>query len=715
MQTTTSYTYDALNRLTEKSYTSPYSSIVLFGYDGVALTGCPGPTPPTISGATNLVGRRSAMCAGYSASAWSFDAMGRPLTEARTNKGSSAKEYNVKYSYFLNGALNTLTYPSGDVVTYTVGGAGRATQVSDSNNSFVGYSGNTATYAPTGSLATMTNGYTASFAGIVTSNFYNVRLQPLLLSALVSGNAIFSLCYDFHLGIAISTKHCSFSAYATGDNGNVFQVLNNVDSTRSAAFIYDPLNRIAQAYTVNTNSTKCWGETYSATATAPGVLPPTPGIDTWGNLISRSGVSGMGGCQTEGLSASATNLNQLGGIGVLYDAAGNVTNDGSGNVPTYDDENRISTNQGYTYYYDGNGARMEKTTGSTGTMYWPDPSGENLAETSLTGTINEEYIFFNGQRIARIDRPSGTVNYYFSNHLESTSVITDAIGDVEEQIDYLPYGGIAYSSGSDPNHYKFTGKERDSESNLDSFGKRYYASTMGRWMSPDLVNVTEDRLLSPSSTLNKYAYAADNPLKYIDPDGQDVTYFYDQGGVAGHAILFAYNQATGDSAIESFGPAHHLPIDQGVSMFEMKDFTSADNLRQNLTSLTIQTTPELAQQVIDYIRANPDPALWIAPGPNCSSEVWKILQKFKLGQKASSLDGSPGQLPRNVWQTLIHQYNPSQQGITPKNGQDYGNPRCGGNSCMFNLMWLSLPQSQPKEVVTHKICYADDNGKQTCQ
>jgi len=54
----------------------------------------------------------------------------------------------------------------------------------------------------------------------------------------------------------------------------------------------------------------------------------------------------------------------------------------------------------------------------------------------------------------------------------------------------------------------FTGKERDAESGNDYFGKRYYASSMGRWMSPDRINVTEDRMMNPSSTLNKYAYAA---------------------------------------------------------------------------------------------------------------------------------------------------------------------------------------------------------------
>jgi RHS repeat-associated protein len=142
--------------------------------------------------------------------------------------------------------------------------------------------------------------------------------------------------------------------------------------------------------------------------------------------------------------------------------------------------------------------------------------------------------------------------------------------------------------------------KNDSESGLDNFGKRFYASTMGRWMSPDLVNVTEDRVVNPANTLNKCVYGGNNPLKYLDPDGQDITHFYDPGGVAGHAVLFAYNQATGDSAIESFGPKVHSPVWTGESNFDMGEFSSAQGLRDNYASLTIQTTPELTQQVIDY-------------------------------------------------------------------------------------------------------------------
>jgi RHS repeat-associated protein len=406
--------------------------------------------------------------------------------------------------YFPDGSLKTLTYPSGNVATYTVGGAGRPTQLTDSNNTNYASS---VTYAPHGAVTGMSSG-----SGIVTSNIYNNRLQPALLSAL-GQTAVLSLCYDFHSGRAVNVtspttnQSCNFNPYTTGNNGNVFQVVNKLDSTRSTAFSYDLLNRITQANTTNTTSSNCWGEKYT--------------LDNWGNLTNVAGVSSMGSCWTETLNAApANNLNQLNGY--CHDAAGNFLLLGTcptgSSTPTYsyDPENRLNSTAGYTYYYDADGVRMEKLSGSTGTMYWAGPGGEYLTETDLSGNINEEYIFFNGARIARVDRPSGTVHYYFSNHLGSHAVVTSAAGACEQDIEYYPYGGVV--ADHCPNvaqHYKFTGKERDTESGLDNFGARYYGSSMERMMSPDPVGGS----LANPQTLNKYAYVMNNPLRYSDPTG----------------------------------------------------------------------------------------------------------------------------------------------------------------------------------------------------
>jgi RHS repeat-associated protein len=71
---------------------------------------------------------------------------------------------------------------------------------------------------------------------------------------------------------------------------------------------------------------------------------------------------------------------------------------------------------------------------------------------------------------------------------------------------------------------RYTGKERDAESGLDYFGARYYASSIGRWMSPDWSKTPQGvpyvDLANPQS-LNLYEYVGNNPLSRFDPDGHD--------------------------------------------------------------------------------------------------------------------------------------------------------------------------------------------------
>jgi RHS repeat-associated protein len=97
---------------------------------------------------------------------------------------------------------------------------------------------------------------------------------------------------------------------------------------------------------------------------------------------------------------------------------------------------------------------------------------------------------------------------------------------VYESCTYFPYGGIVTCTGSDPNRYKFTGKERDTESNLDMFGARYYGSSLGRFMTPDWSEEPEPApyadLRDPQS-LNLYSYVRNNPMSSTDDDGHECT------------------------------------------------------------------------------------------------------------------------------------------------------------------------------------------------
>src|SRR5262249_57792884 len=124
------------------------------------------------------------------------------------------------------------------------------------------------------------------------------------------------------------------------------------------------------------------------------------------------------------------------------------------------------------------------------------------------------------ERVARRDGVNGAggVFYYFSDHLKTASVITDSAGTIKAESDYYPWGGELQFVNSDSNHYKFTGKERDSETGLDYFGARYYGNGLGRFITSDKPFADQHRE-NPQSW-NLYAYTLNNPLKFVDDTGQ---------------------------------------------------------------------------------------------------------------------------------------------------------------------------------------------------
>jgi RHS repeat-associated protein len=191
---------------------------------------------------------------------------------------------------------------------------------------------------------------------------------------------------------------------------------------------------------------------------------------------------------------------------------------------TYDQENRLSSTAGMSYTYDGNGERVLKSNTSTGAAvkrYW-SLGGNTLAEGDGSGNLTAEYIYFGGKRVARIDLPANTVHYYLSDHLGSTSIVASAAGAVEEESDYYPFGTEVVVTGSGVNELKFTGKRRDTESQLDYFGARYYSDGLGRFVSADWSASPESvpyAYLHNPQSLNLYSYVRNTPEILIDGDG----------------------------------------------------------------------------------------------------------------------------------------------------------------------------------------------------
>ncbi|CAM2005700.1 HintN domain-containing protein [Acanthopleuribacter pedis] len=120
---------------------------------------------------------------------------------------------------------------------------------------------------------------------------------------------------------------------------------------------------------------------------------------------------------------------------------------------------------------------------------------------------------------------AGTVRYFHSNQVFSTSLVTDGNGQVTATMHYTPYGMPVESSGTDDFRPKFGGKEYLAKAQLYDFGARYYDPLTASFLTPD----PEGQFLSP------YTFTNGNPTSAVDPDGRlaMLLFFIVLGGLIG--------------------------------------------------------------------------------------------------------------------------------------------------------------------------------------
>jgi RHS repeat-associated protein len=146
---------------------------------------------------------------------------------------------------------------------------------------------------------------------------------------------------------------------------------------------------------------------------------------------------------------------------------------------------------------------------------------------------------------------SATINWLVTDQLGTPRMILDQTGSLANvrRHDYLPFGEELFAgsggrsaaqgySGGDGVRQQFTQKERDVETGLDYFLARYYSSAQGRFTSPDEFKRGPDEVfvlggghpekqalvyadVTNPQSLNKYQYTFNNPLRYVDPGGQN--------------------------------------------------------------------------------------------------------------------------------------------------------------------------------------------------
>jgi RHS repeat-associated protein len=459
----TSYGFDALHRMTTTSYNDGSTASVLLSYDEASNWG------NTLNDSKGHL--THAVAANFATGAiFSYDTMGRVAEEWQcTPVNCGTNDVSLTFGYDALGETTSLVN-SQEGITYTYG-YDSAAHLTHLQSSLVD---------------------TNHPATLLTVNTYN-PLGEVQKSTLGNG-IVRTLGYDKR-GRLTSVADGSLYSLTLGYTPNS-DVLTGSDSVNGNwSYSYDDFNRLSAS---NKNSGQ---QTFSYA------------YDRYSNRWQQNAPQGGPAPQY-----SFNTNNQISGSGVVYDAAGNVSNDGLGNSFTYDGENRMITVSGSnpgTYVYDAFGNRVRSTVNST----------------------PYDFIFLGTQAIDKVTasswvwgHPGGMMGVTYTNSstyfdhndwLGTVRARTSVSGSSVENCTSLGFGDALTCTGTDYSPLHYTGALLDSESNLHHFPARQLSTTEGRWTSPDPLGIGAVDPATPQ-TWNRYAYVTNNPLSFTDPTGRNL-------------------------------------------------------------------------------------------------------------------------------------------------------------------------------------------------
>ena len=199
-----------------------------------------------------------------------------------------------------------------------------------------------------------------------------------------------------------------------------------------------------------------------------------------------------------------------------YDAQGNTTAKGAQGY-YFDLGKRLLLVSGVaSYSYDGLGRRVYAVSIPQATYRTSvySQGGQLLYTNVQQGTSNTStrYIYLAGKLIAE-DGTAGVV-YTHTDALGSPVARSSSTGTLLSNTWYEPYGKTA--QGTNPQTIGFTAHVNDADTGLIYMQQRYYEPVSGRFLSTDQVGTNPNT----GSSFNRYAYAQNNPYRYVDPDGR---------------------------------------------------------------------------------------------------------------------------------------------------------------------------------------------------
>jgi RHS repeat-associated protein len=249
--------------------------------------------------------------------------------------------------------------------------------------------------------------------------------------------------------------------------------------------------------------------------------------DAAGNRISKT----QNGTTTNYQYNTLDQLTSAGTAQYSYDARGNLigTIDGAATTAyTWDPANRMtsftsSTGGSAAYTYDADGRWTSRSEGGVIQGFlWDEstPFGEIVLETDGAGNPTATYARASSEVIGRF--AGAARSYYLHDGLGNVIGLSDAAGVVTDQYQYDAWGQVTTSQGSTVNPYGYRGQRTDPLNKLLQLRARWFGPGIGRFLSRDMM---EWKLDNPVD-LNRYGYAAANPINQYDPTGHQAAVEY---------------------------------------------------------------------------------------------------------------------------------------------------------------------------------------------
>lgn len=498
----------------------------------------------TYDSCTNGVGRIcTATVLNGATTSYTYDDRGRVASQIRTIGSAS---YTTSYTYDRQGNVATVTYPDSSTAT-------NALDTDGSLNSVVFVDGHgSASTTVVSAIAYGTHGKPTSVTfgnGVVTTYTYDAsKLYRLTILNTVLG--------------ATTLENFVYTYDAIGNITNLADT-SGLYTNMSTAYTYDARSMLTAATATSTNTTLAYAKTWT--------------YNTNGTLKTSTDC----GAYTYGGTAAGNYANMHAPTSVCsktltYDKTGHLTGDGTW-THAWNGLGLLSqsakTGVTVTYQYDENGNRVQQVSSISGTTDSPNDYY------SVDGSSYERNIIAGSLGNIATSTYSGTTSsmiYHHHDHLGGTHVETDSTGTAVEYTLYTPFGAtlLDTKTGSYENDHKYTNKELDTDTGLYYYGARYYNPTMGVFIAQDPlfvsfgtqdVNAVQKRIRDPHR-LDSYTYSRNNPINLYDPDGRDYWSFFQKvtevaNTVANVASLGGWGLAT--SMAESSG---HKMANEGVNL-----------------------------------------------------------------------------------------------------------------------------------------------------